>query len=84
MICMPYLSVFVCVCVGALADRHLLQIARRLGGDWQELAVALNMAEEDIANVSQIDNDPQQAAFQVSSLNRVWFIVQVDGVYTIL
>eukprot|EP00918_Siedleckia_nematoides_P083519 GHVU01183088.1.p1 GENE.GHVU01183088.1~~GHVU01183088.1.p1 ORF type:complete len:339 (-),score=56.26 GHVU01183088.1:210-1163(-) len=50
---------------GILADRHLLHVAKRMGGEWQRLAKALEVSEEDVGNIMDSNPDEQQAAFQL-------------------
>lgn len=49
----------------ALDDRHLLQLAKRIAGDWVQLAKSLSVAEEVISELSSAEDQSYQAAFRM-------------------
>ena len=48
-----------------LDDRHLLQLAKRIAADWDQLAKLLSVAEEEISELLSSEGHSYQGAFQM-------------------
>lgn len=48
-----------------LDDRHLLQIAKKLGGDWEPLAKGLSVSSGEIAEIIESEGKTYQGCFKM-------------------
>ena len=49
----------------ALDDRHLLQLAKRVAADWDQLAKLLSVAEDEISELLSSEGHSYQGAFRM-------------------
>jgi hypothetical protein len=48
-----------------LDDRKFLQLAKKIGGEWESLATTLGLAEEDIGEIREAEGATYQGAFKM-------------------
>jgi len=49
----------------ALDDRHILQLAKQIGGDWQPFGKSLGVGDEDIKEILEGEGKTYQGTFKV-------------------
>ena len=49
----------------ALDDRHILQLAKKVGGDWEPLARSLGLGPDEIKEILEGEGKTYQGAFKV-------------------
>jgi hypothetical protein len=50
---------------GAVGDRNLLQVARKLGKDWFQVGTCLDLPSEELDEIKNAEGDSYQAAFRM-------------------